>query len=313
MISHHRHNTMTMVVARDHRSLIATGRALSYEIPSAHKLCDEHSPPPLHPLPFPPGVPRRHPRPEYFFKLCRSRENRFPIRPIYQMRQSNFKFRRLGRTFPLTGSNPLSAQLSTKRTRQRSAPKNPWGRWQWDRAKSHPRVSSLVKLSRSQQTTTLPGTAPLTSTLVDAPRARISRDVIRGGHVITAKGWERRWDAVVCDENLPNRCSRHFDPRQTGVRRRRSPSAAHAPRKRSGLRYRTWAEVHPRRGRYGRRDRSLKPTGGELLVRIRDCENAIQPYFWASFKPIPLLFELLLFFLSYPSLLASLIVVSGAG
>lgn len=46
---------------------------------------------------------------------------------------------------------------------------------------SHPRVSSLVKLSRLQQTTTLPGTAP--STLVDAPR-RISRDVIRGGHGI---------------------------------------------------------------------------------------------------------------------------------
>lgn len=133
----------------------------------------------------------------------------------------------------------------------------------------------------------LPGTAPLTSTLVDAPR-RISRDVIRGGHGITAKGWERRWDVVVCDENLPNRCSRHFDPRQTGVRRRRSPSAAHAPRKRSGLWYRTWAEVHPRRGRYGRRDRSSKPTGGELLVRIRDCENAIQLSVLLASKPIPL-------------------------
>lgn len=42
-----------------------------------------------------------------------------------------------------------------------------------------------------------------------------------------------------------NRCSRHFDPRQTGVRRRRSPSVAHASRERSGTRHGTWAEVHP--------------------------------------------------------------------
>lgn len=72
-----------------------------------------------------------------------------------------------------------------------------------------------------------------------------------------------------------NRCSRHFDPRQTGVRRRRSPSAAHAPRKRSGTRHGTWAEVHPvvvdTAGGIDPPD-SHRPV--RASVRVRDCQDS---------------------------------------
>lgn len=83
---------------------------------------------------------------------------------------------------------------------------------------------------------------------VDLSRG-IATNLARRGQSVWAQYYRERVRALLGRPGRyarkTNRCSRHFDPRQTGVRRRRSPSAAHAPRERSGTRHGTWAEVQP--------------------------------------------------------------------
>lgn len=70
---------------------------------------------------------------------------------------------------------------------------------------------------------------------VDAPRRIWRVTGIKGGHNITATGMKASLGRRGTWGKPTDRCSRYFDPRQTGVRRRCSPPAAHALRKRSGL------------------------------------------------------------------------------
>jgi len=173
MISDHQHNTMT-IVARD-RSFIATHQTLSYGIPFAHSFATS-----IHRLlsTLPAtcaGTPSR-----VFLQTLSSRENCFPIRPIGCAKViSSF----VELDVPARWKQPPKL---TKRKHRKIREKD--GSGIGPKTKRSPLRFFLRQATpRSQQTTTLPSTASLTSTLVDVPR-RISRDVIRGGHGITAKG-----------------------------------------------------------------------------------------------------------------------------
>jgi len=205
--------------------------------------------------------------------------------------------------FPLAGSNP-STQLSPKLAKEahRKIREKGGSGSLGQKGNGHPCVSSLVKAA-----TPVTANYHLPYTWRWRRPWSMHRDEsrvtwIRGGHGITAKGCERRWDAVVCDENQPNRCSRHFDPRQTGVRRRRSASVAHAPRKRSGLGTGQGRKCTPAWS-IRQEGSILEPTGESCWFESRIAKT---PYFWLR-SSWSLLFELPLFFSGYPSLLTSLI------
>jgi len=188
-----------------------------------------------------------------------SQENRFPIRQIYRIRQSNFKFRRIGcrRMFPLAGSNP-STQLSPKLAKEahRKIREKGGSGSLGQKGNGHPCVSSLVKAATPVAANYhLPYTwrwrqdpGRCTATNLAWRESGVGTVLPRKGASAAGTPWyatkTNRTD--VADTSTPDRLASGDD-----VQHRLRMPRANAPDSAQGK-----GGSAPRRGRYGRRDRS---------------------------------------------------------